>query len=447
MNLSDALEKTTALQTSLYQAAKENPVRRFHALYDKLSREDVLLTAWEQVRQNRGAPGIDGMSIKAFEAQGAAQLLAELAQELKEKRYRPQPVRRVEIPKGPGKTRPLGVPTVRDRVVQAAAKIVMEPIFEADFCDSSTGFRPGIGQRTALAAVRDHAVKGFRYVVDADIEGFFDNLDHEELMAAVRRRISDAPLLRLIWCCLKAGVMVAGVREDTARGTPQGGVLSPLLANIYLHGFDKAHEGQRSFIGRLTRYADDFVIQCGSRLHAERALAWAAQMLTKLGLRLHPGKTRIVEDTEGFDFLGFHHRRCGVPGQPGYPTSRRWPSSRSVQKFRDQFRDRLRTYGPLRVGTDWPYLRERVNAYLRGYSHYFRNGNSARVLYSLDRFVVHRLARYLARCQPRGVKRRKRPWADFAIWVRQRGGLYRMSAPGPRDSSYKGLANVRWKAV
>jgi hypothetical protein len=172
-----------------------------------------------------------------------------------------------------------------------------------------------------------------------------------------------------------------------------------------------------------------------------------AQELSKLGLKLHPGKTRIVEDTEGFEFLGFHHRRCGMPGYLGHPAPRRWPSSKATQKFRNQCRERLRRYGYLRNGTQWTDLRMKVNNYLRGWAHYFRNGNSFKGLEDLDRFVVHRLARYLARCQPRGVKRRKRQWADFAVWVRAKGDIYQMCRSGIRERNRTGLANVRWKAV
>ena len=227
-------DKTTVLQSTLYQAAKRAPQRRFHALYDKLSLPYVLQSAWETVRRNDGAAGIDQQTLEQIEAAGVAPFLAEIATSLREKTYRPQPVRRVEIPKGndPTQMRPLGIPTVRDRVVQAAAKLVLEPIFEADFAEVSFGFRPGRGQHDALAVVAENARKGYRWVVDGDIKQFFDTLDHQHLMAALRRRISDGELLRLIYRWLKAGYLWEGRYHDTDQGSPQGGVLSPLLANV-----------------------------------------------------------------------------------------------------------------------------------------------------------------------------------------------------------------------
>src|SRR5687767_5309368 len=251
-------ERTTVLQSKFYQAAKRDPSRRFHALYDKLYQPYVLQIAWELVRKNRGAAGIDQQTLEKIEAFGVDLFLAEIAQALREKIYRPQPVRRVEIPKAPGKTRPLGIPTVRDRVVQAAAKLVLEPIFEADFEGTqSFGFRPGLGPHDALAAVDENARNGFRWVVDADIEQFFDTLDHQQLMTALRRRISDGEMLRLIYRWLKAGYLWEGSHHDTDQGSPQGSVISPLLANVYLHAFDRAQQAEKSFVGRLVRYADD----------------------------------------------------------------------------------------------------------------------------------------------------------------------------------------------
>jgi RNA-directed DNA polymerase len=256
------VDRTTELQSKLYQAAQRDPSRRFHALYDKLSLSYVLWSGWEQVRQNRGAAGIDQQTLAEIEALGVEAFLVEIAQALREKTYRPVPVRRVMIPKGDGKQRPLGIPTVRDRVVQAAAKLVLEPIFEADFEGTpSFGFRPGLGPHDALDAVAEHARQGYRWVVDADIEQFFDTLDHQQLMTALRRRISDGEVLRLIYRWLKAGYVWEGSYHDTDRGSPQGGVLSPLLANVYLHAFDREQRQQKSYLGRLVRYADDFVIR------------------------------------------------------------------------------------------------------------------------------------------------------------------------------------------
>jgi len=246
-------ERTTVLPSKLYQAAKREPERRFHALHDQLSLSYLLQSAWEWVKRNRGAAGIDPQTLAEIEADGVPEFLAGVAQSLRDKTYRPQPVRRVLIPKGEGKTRPLGIPTGRDRVVQAAGKRLLEPIFEADFEGCSFGFRPERGARDAWEAVYQHSRQGYRWVVDADIQPFFDQLDHQTLMAALRRRISDGELLRLIYRWLKAGYLWEGEYHDTDQGSPQGGVLSPLLANVYLHGFDPAQRIQKAFLGRLTR--------------------------------------------------------------------------------------------------------------------------------------------------------------------------------------------------
>jgi RNA-directed DNA polymerase len=443
-------DRTTDLQSKLYQAAKRDPTRRFHALYDKLFLPYVLQSAWEQVARNRGAAGIDQQTLAQIEAAGVPAFLSEIAQSLREKTYRPKPVRRVEIPKrgDPTRTRPLGIPTVRDRVVQAAAKLVLEPIFEADFEGTpSFGFRPGKGPQDALSAVAENARKGYRWVVDADIEQFFDTLDHQQLMTALRRRISDGEVLRLIYRWLKAGYLAEGVYHDTDQGSPQGGVLSPLLANVYLHDFDRAQQSQKAFVGRLTRYADDFVIQCGTAEQAARALAWAREQLARLGLKLHPTKTRVVRDREGFDFLGFHHRRViwvgyGVESRGVI----RWPSRGACQRFRDHIQQLVGA--PAYTRSAWAKVRRQLQAYLGGWCHYFRHGASARVFAKLDEYVRERVARHLARSQPSGRRRRRRHWSAYADWLKRSSELVplltlRHAAPRP----YRGAAKVRWRAV
>lgn len=446
------IDKTTALQTKLHQAAVNDPKRRFHALYDKLYLPYILRTALALVKRNNGAPGIDGQTIASLEEYGEERFIEETAQHLRDKTYRPEPVRRVEIPKNgdPTKLRPLGIPTLRDRMVQAAAKLVLEPIFEADFEGTSFGFRPGIGQHDALDAITKHSKENFRYVVDADIEKFFDTLDHQELMAAVRRRVSDGEMLRLIYYWLKAGYLLDGQYHDTDQGSPQGGVLSPLLANAYLHTFDRAFKAQKRFIGRLTRYADDFVIQCGTRGQAEKALAWVIEQLEFLKLKLHPEKTKIVNDREeGFDFLGFYHRRVLIHhGTQTGKESRgvlRWPSSKTRAAFHAQVEERLGPPGRLRP--KWNEILEAYKRFLRGWWQYYRHGNSSRVFNKLDRYARERLARNLARSQPTGKKRTKRKWT-FYIKHPSLQKLATLNTLTKADvRSLKGMAKAEWRAV
>lgn len=443
-----SVERTTELQSKLYQAAKRDPSRRFHGLYDKLYLTYILQAAWERVRRNDGAPGIDQQSLAEIEAGGVGEFLAEIAQALREKTYRPQPVRRVYIPKEPGRTRPLGIPTVRDRVVQAAAKLVLEPIFEADFAGTpSFGFRPGLGQHDALAVVDQNSRAGYRWVVDADVERFFDTLDHQQLMTALRRRISDGEMLRLIYRWLKAGHLDEGSWHDTDEGSPQGSVISPLLGNVYLHAFDRAQQGEKSFVGRLVRFADDFVIQCGTRQHAERALAWAREQLARLGLRLNPEKTRIVEDREGFDFLGFQHRRVDCLQKAGRASrgTLRWPGRKTQRKFRDHIRELVGP--PLRLRAHWSERLGALRRYLVGYCHYYRHGQSTRTFRKLDYYVECRISRNYARSQPTGKKRKPRNWLHYLKKLRAWGKLPKLVElqKGP-FRAYQSEVKVGWRA-
>jgi RNA-directed DNA polymerase len=446
------IDRTTELQSKLYQAAKRDPSRRFHALYDKLFLPYVLWSAWQQVRKNQGAAGIDQQTLDEIEALGVEAFLAEITQALREKTYRPQPARRVHIPKGsgqPAQWRPLGIPTVRDRVVQAAAKFVLEPIFEADFEGTpSFGFRPGLGQLDALAVVEENARKGYRWVVDADIEQFFDTLDHQQLMTALRRRISDGEMLRLIYRWLKAGYLWEGEHHDTDQGSPQGSVISPLLANVYLHAFDRAQQAEKSFVGRLVRFADDFVIQCGTREHAERALVWAREQLTSLGLTLHPEKTRVAEDREGFDFLGFHHRRVEQLRRARRSSKGvlRWPSKKAQQRFRDRIRQVVGP--PQRLRRDWNARIVALRKYLVGYCQYYRHGQSNRIFRKLDYYVECRIARSYTRSQPTGKGRKRRNWLHHLEKLRAWGKLPKLVElqQGPFRAR-RGEAKVRWRAV
>jgi group II intron reverse transcriptase/maturase len=286
-------DKVRELQRTLYRAAKADPGRRFHALYDKIYRRDVLERAWELVRANRGAAGIDRQTIADVEEYGVCRLLDELAADIKDGRWRPLPARRVFIPKPgrPQERRPLSIPAVRDRVVQAAAKTVIEPIFEADMLECSFGFRPKRSAHDALQVLVDEAWRGRRWVAESDIASCFEAIPHSGLMAAVEERISDRHVLKLLRVMLRAGVMQDGAVTRAATGTPQGGVLSPCLANVYLHRLDRqwAERG----CGVLVRYADDLLALCHSRQKAEQALAALSAILAELGLELKQAKTRI----------------------------------------------------------------------------------------------------------------------------------------------------------
>jgi group II intron reverse transcriptase/maturase len=303
-------DRVRALQHVLYRAAKADPTRRFHALYDKVHRRDVLDRAWEQVRRNRGAAGIDQTTLADVEEYGIDRLLDELAVDLKARRYRPLPARRVFIPKpGSSEQRPLSIPTVRDRIVQAAARIVLEPIFEADMADCSFGFRPRRSAHDALQVLIDESWRGHRWVVETDIADCFEAIPHSGLMQAIQERVCDRAVLSLVRGMLRAGVMQDGRVRRSIAGTPQGGVISPLLCNVYLHRLDRAWRAGEH--GVLVRYADDAVVLCATQEQAEAALGRLTALLADLGLEPKAAKTRIVhlvEGGEGFDFLGFHHR-------------------------------------------------------------------------------------------------------------------------------------------
>jgi len=395
-------EKIRSLQRKLYRKAKAEPAFRFYVLYDKICREDILRHAYGLARANAGAAGVDGVSFAQIEASGLEAWLAGLCEDLVAKTYRPDPVRRVMIPKPDGGERPLGIPTIRDRVVQTAAKLVLEPIFEADFEDTAYGYRPARGAVDAVKDVHRHLCRGYTDVVDADLSKYFDTIPHAELLRCVARRIVDRHVLRLIKMWLRAPIeerdsdgerrIVGG--KGNKRGTPQGGVASPLLANIYMNRFLKHWRltgcGE-AFRARVVSYADDFVIL--SRGRAAEALTWTKAVMTRLGLTINEVKTSLKDSRrERFDFLGYSF------GPHWFKANGRWylgasPSKKSVQRLKAKVRALLMPGN----NEPWSEVRDELNRCLRGWSNYFCQGTRRPVFRSIDHYVTERVRAFLAR--------------------------------------------------
>ena len=426
-------ENIRTLQRKLYRKAKQEPTYRFYALYDKVCRADILSHAYNLVRANKGSAGIDGVTFDAIEEQeGVSAFLAELEKALKSKTYQASPVKRVMIPKEDGTERPLGIPTIRDRVAQMAVKLVIEPVFEADFCENSYGFRPKKSAHDAIDDISYALHTGHTEVIDADISKYFDTIPHANLMAVVAERIADGAILHLIQMWLKAPVIEEGKDgkqrnfgggKGTRKGTPQGGVISPLLANLYLHLLDRIwerHQLEKKLGARIVRYADDFIVLC--KRGTDRPLAIVKQVLDKLQLTLNEAKSRTVNaHKESFRFLGFELRM-----RRSWRTGNTYPHVQPAKKSLKKVKDRI-TYLTQRRMTPVPLedVMENINSTLRGWVGYFHYRNSLKALASVKTHAEERLRTHLRKRHK--VRDRLAGYKRFSSRILyERYGLYKV---------------------
>lgn len=428
MKTNNSKEKVRQLQNKLYLTAKKCSQRRFHALFDKVCREDILWEAWKRVKANGGSSGIDGIHIGDIEMRGIEEYLLKIQKDLMQGNYKPSPVKRVMIPKPDGSQRPLGVPNIRDRIVQMATKIAIEPVFEADFKDCSYGFRPKRSAKQALEVVRKACNNKGYYVVDADIEKFFDNVNQEKLMVLVEQRISDRRILKLIRQWLKAGIMYGNVLEIEEVGTSQGSVISPLLANIYLNTLDTLWEKYGVPHGKLVRYADDSVIICKNKKSANHALNLLRYIMMKLDLKLHPDKTKIVglwDGKEGFDFLGMHNRRFSKIRKNGRPYGElyQYPSKKAMKKIKSDVRENINQRFLL-VKSEEDIIKL-MNPKIRGWRNYYQTRNDGKWMRALDWYILCTFARWSSKKHQRS--RRLTRITETRRRLNQKG-LLRMAA-------------------
>ena len=397
MQTNNSKEKVRQLQNKLYLTAKKCSSRRFHALYDKVYRDDVMKEAWKRVKANKGSSGIDGITIEDIEVMGVKRYLTGIQSELKSGTYKPLPVRRVMIPKPDGSQRPLGIPCVKDRIVQMATKIAIEPVFEADFKGCSYGFRPKRSAKQALEVVRKACNNKGYYVVDADIEKFFDNVNQDKLMTLIEFRISDRRILKLIRKWLKSGVLYGNILEISELGTSQGSVISPLLANIYLNTLDRLWEKYGLTHGILVRYADDTVIICKNKKSANHALTLLQYIMGKLDLKLHPVKTKIVcmwDGKEGFDFLGMQHRRMTTETRQGnrFQETYQYPSRKAIKKMKTAIKSNVNSRSLL-VASEEDLIKN-LNPKITGWKNYYTTKTSDKWMQALDWYIICTFTRW-----------------------------------------------------